>query len=204
MTSLLKLFANPSLVEILNLFLMNSEEEFYQSDIARKTGKALIQVQRALKTLTEIGLVSSVQRGRMMYYMAIKTHPAFEDLKSLFFKTIGFGEAIRQALSPLHEKIYFVFIFGSVARGDESVESDIDLFIVADLTFRQLSKALGPLSRQLQRELNPIMLDPNEFQKKIREKDHFMIEIMSSPKLWIIGSESELREIIKSGKAKIP
>ena len=49
MDSIVKLFANPSLVEILTLFLLNPEEEFYQSDIVKKTHKALMQVQRALK-----------------------------------------------------------------------------------------------------------------------------------------------------------
>jgi len=93
MDPLVKLFANPSLVEILNLFLLNPEEEFYQSDIAKKTNKALMQVQRPLKTLKEIGLISSVQRGRMVYYQAVRTHPAFEDLKRLFLKTLSLGES---------------------------------------------------------------------------------------------------------------
>ena len=55
MTPFLKLFANPSLAETLGLFLLNPEKEFYQSDIVKKTGHALMQVQRALKILEEIG-----------------------------------------------------------------------------------------------------------------------------------------------------
>ena len=59
---------------------------------------------------------------------------------------------------PFHNKINAAFIFGSIARGDESTDSDIDLFIIADLTLRELSKALGPLSKELQRKSNPVFL----------------------------------------------
>lgn len=202
MSSLLKIFANPSLAETLSLFLVNPDQEFYQSDIAKKTRKGLIQIQRSLKTLKEVGLVSSERRGKMVYYKIVKNHPAFEDLKKLFLKTIALGEGIHQALLPLSDKIYLVFIFGSVARGDENMESDIDLFIVADLTLRELSKALSPLSRGLHRELNPIIYNPQEFQKRILQKDFFLIEVMDSPKLWIIGNESEFRQMAKGRQTK--
>lgn len=202
MNPLIKLFANPSLVEVLNLFLLNPEEEFYQSDIAKKTDKALMQVQRALKILKEIGLISSKQRGRMVYYKAIRSHPAFDDLKNLFLKTIALGESIRQALTPLSKKICSAFIFGSVAKGSESLDSDIDLFIIADFTLRELSKALSPLSKKLRRELNPVIFNSQEFQKRISEKDHFLLEIISAPKLWIIGNENELKQLVKGRKAK--
>lgn len=202
MSPIVKLFATPTLAEILNLFLQNPEEEFYQSDIVKKAAKALMQVQRVLKTLKEVGLISSVHRGRMVYYRAVKSHPAFEDLKNLFLKTISLGDGIRHALMPFQDKISFAFIFGSVARGDESLDSDIDLFIIADLTLRELSKALGPLSRGLQKELNPVLFGPHEFQKRISKKDHFLIKVLDAPKLWIMGNENELKQLVKRRKAK--
>ena len=202
MNGIVKLFATPTLAEILSLFLLNPQEEFYQSDIAKKTEKALMQVQRALKTLKEVGLISSVQHGRMVYYKVVRNHPAFEDLKSLFLKTISLGEGVRQALMPFQDKISFAFIFGSVARGDESFDSDIDLFIIADLTLRELSKALGPLSKGLRRELNPVLFGTDEYRKRISQKDHFLLKVLSSPKLWIIGNENNLKQLVKGRQAK--
>lgn len=197
MNSILKLFANPTLAEILSLFLLNPEDEFYQSDIARKTDKALMQVQRALKTLKEIGLISSAHSGRMIYYRIVKDHPAFEDLKNLFLKTIALGEGIRRSLLPFQNKVCLAFIFGSVASSNESAISDIDLFVIADLTLRELSKALAPLSRGLHRELNPVIFDKKEFQKRISTKDHFLIKVLSSPKIWIIGNDNDLKHLVK-------
>jgi predicted nucleotidyltransferase len=203
MNPFLKLFANPSLAETLGLFLLNPEEEFYQAHIVKKIGHGLIQVQRALKILEEIGLISSLKRGRMVYYRAIRTHPGFEDLKKLFFKTLALGESIRKALMLFHSKIYWAFIFGSVARGDESTDSDIDLFIIADLTLRELSKALGPLSKELQRELNPILFSREEFLKRFSDKDHFIIEVTNAKKIWILGDENEFKNMVKEEKLKV-
>ncbi len=202
MDPIVKLFATPSLVEILNLFLLNPEEEFYQSDIVKKTNKALMQVQRALKTLKEIGLISSIQHDRMVYYRAVRSHPAFEDLKHLFLKTLSLGESVRQALRPFNDKIHSAFIFGSVAKGNESLDSDLDLCLIADLTLLELAKALGPLSRKLKRELNPVIFKRSEFQKRILEKDHFLIEVVAAPKLWIIGNEDEFKQLVKRRKTK--
>jgi predicted nucleotidyltransferase len=186
---LIKLFANPTLVEILNLLFLNPEEEFYQSDLAKKVQKGLIQVQRALKILEEVGLVSSAHRGRMIYYKVVKNHPAFQDLKKLFLKTISLGNGIQEALFPFRDKISLAFIFGSVAKGDESIDSDIDLLIVTEISLRELVKALGPLSRALQRELNPVVFDSKEFKNKIIKNDRFLVEVLQNPKLWIVGDD---------------
>ncbi|HEX4840087.1 MAG TPA: nucleotidyltransferase domain-containing protein [Rhabdochlamydiaceae bacterium] len=200
MKSLFKLFANPSLVETLGIFLTNPDQEFYQMDIVKKTGHLLIQVQRALKVLVEIGLITSEKRGKMVYYKAIRTFPGFEDLKNLFFKAVGLGENIRTALDPVINKIDFVFIFGSVAKNEESITSDIDLFIIGKISLRELTKFLSPLGRDLQREMNPVVFDPLEFQKRVLNKDHFLEEVIDSKKIWIIGSENEFKKLVKRRK----
>ncbi len=191
MNPVVKLFANPTLVDVLSLFLQNADEELYQTDIVKRTGKALMQVQRALKTLQEVGLISVRPCGRQIYYKVIKSHAIFEDLKKLFLKTIALGDSIRDALIPLGNKIHFAFIFGSIAQGNESSDSDIDLFILGEVTLRELSKALGYLSKKLKRELNPVLFGIDEFKKRLSNNDHFLIEVVNKSKIWIVGDESE-------------
>lgn len=202
MNPISKLFANPTLVEVLGLFLQSPEEELYQTEIVKKTHKSLMQVQRSLKILEEVGLIVASREGRMVYYKAVRNHPAFEDLKRLFFKTVALGDTLRKALLPFKSRIHLAFIFGSVARGEESADSDIDLFVLADTTLRELSKVFGPLSKQLQRELNPVVFGSLEFKKRLLEKDHFLLQVIDSPKLWIIGDENELKQLGKRGETQ--
>ena len=115
---------------------------------------------------------------------------------------MGLGDSLRKALMPFHAKIDAAFIFGSIARGNESTDSDIDLFIIADLTLRELSKALGPLSKELQKELNPVLFSRDEFLKRISDKDHFMTEIVNTPKIWIIGDKNGFENMVKRRKTE--
>jgi predicted nucleotidyltransferase len=195
LSSLAELFPNPALVKVLSLFLLHPEEEFYQRGIAESTGNALLQVQRALKRIERTGLVTKTKRGNMVYYKAERMHPAFEDLKRVFLKTVALGDVLREALTPLADKVKLAFIFGSLAQGRETAQSDIDLFLVGKISLREASKILGPVTSELGREFNPVVYPPGEFKKKAREKHHFINEVISGPKIWLIGNEIELEKL---------
>lgn len=196
MNPLAHLFSSEVLAEILCLFFLNPREEFYQSRIVKETGKGLIQVQRSLKRLEKTGLISSERKGRMVYYKSEPSHPAFEDLKRAFLKTLAFGTPLRSSLGA-NEKIELACIFGSVAQGMENKESDIDILIVSDLNLEQLSKMIGPLSRKINRELNAVFLTQKDFLKKNFSNDYFIREIVEKPKIWLIGNDQELARLLE-------
>jgi predicted nucleotidyltransferase len=195
MNSFIKLFPSPSLVAVLTLFLKHPEEEIYQSRIVETTKCALVQVQRALKRLEETGLITKTKSGNRIYYKANRMHPAFEDIKRALFKTVIFGDLLKMALDPVKDRIQFSFIYGSLARGEESVNSDVDLFIIGDLGMRDVASLLGVVGHEIGREINPTVYPLKEFKKKIKEKNTFIKEIMRKPKIWLIGEESEFAKM---------
>ncbi|MGA8140939.1 MAG: nucleotidyltransferase domain-containing protein [Desulfobaccales bacterium] len=195
LSTLAELFPNPALVKVLSLFLLHPEKEFYQRGITESTGNALLQVQRALKRIEHTGLVTKTKRGNMVYYKADRMHPAFEDLKRAFLKTVALGDVLREALAPLAEKVKLAFIFGSLAQGKETAQSDIDLFLVGELSLRETTKVLGSIMPELGREFNPVVYPPEEFKKKARENHHFITEVIRGPKIWLIGNEDELAKL---------
>ncbi|MCL4504314.1 MAG: nucleotidyltransferase domain-containing protein [Deltaproteobacteria bacterium] len=195
LSTLTELFPNPTMVKVLSLFLLHPEEEFYQRGIAETTGSALLQVQRALKRIERTGLVSKTKRGNMVYYKADRMHPAFEDLKRVFLKTVALGDVLREALAPLGNKVKLAFIFGSLAQGRETAQSDVDLFLVGELSLRETTRILGPVTSDLGREFNPVVYSPEEFKKKARENHHFITEVIRGPKIWLIGNEEELAKL---------
>jgi predicted nucleotidyltransferase len=194
-SALAELFPNPALVEVLSLFLLHPEKEFYQRGIAEASGKVLRQVQRALQRIERAGLVTKTRRGNMVYYKAERMHPAFDDLKKVFLKTVALGDVLRETLAPLADKVNLAFIFGSLAQGRETAQSDIDLFLVGELSLRDTTKILGPVTSELGREFNPVVYSPEEFKKKARENHHFITEVIKGPKIWLIGNEEELAKL---------
>jgi uncharacterized protein len=195
MASFIKLFPNPSFVAVLTLFLTHPDEEIYQSRIVDFTKCALIQVQRALKRLEDTGLITKTKSGNRVYYKANRVHPAFEDIKRALLKTVLFGDLLREALDPLKSKIQFSFIYGSLARGEETFNSDIDLLIIGDLGIRDVATVLGSVGNEIGREINPTVYPMKEFRKKIKEKNTFVEELILKPKIWLIGEESEFAKM---------
>jgi DNA-binding transcriptional ArsR family regulator len=197
MSSLTELFPNPALVKVLSLFLMHPEEEYYQRDIAERTRSGLLQVQRALRRIERAGLVTKTREGNRVYYTAEREHPAFQDLQRVFFKTVALGDVLRQALMPQTGRIRLAFIYGSLARGEEKAGSDIDLFLVGDITLREVTSVLGKIGRDAGREFNPFVYPTKEFIRKVNTRDHFITAVLESPKLWLIGNDSELARLAK-------
>jgi predicted nucleotidyltransferase len=197
MNPFIKLFPNPSLVDVLAIFLTRPDEEFYQSYVVESTGYALIQVQRALKRLEIIGLIEKTKSGNRLYYKANQRHPAFQDIKNALFKTVLLGDLLKKSLESISKHIKFGFIYGSFASGKESASSDIDLFIVGELGIRDIANILSDSGRKLEREINPTVYSEKEFKKKIKEKNPFIKEVLNKPKIWLMGNESEFKKMDK-------
>jgi predicted nucleotidyltransferase len=187
------LFASGTLARLLTTLLTRPETVFYQKELADGAGTGLYAVQRELARLEKAGLVVRTPRGNRVYYRANRSHPAFEDLKRVILKTMGLGSALRAALAPLADRVRVAFIYGSLARGDETAGSDIDLLLVGDLTLREASAVLGPVGRDLGREFNATVYPPEEFRTKAREGHHFISEVVKGEKIYLVGDEIDLK-----------
>jgi predicted nucleotidyltransferase len=112
----------------------------------------------------------------------------------LVLKTVGLVDFFRQALQP-DPNIKLAFVFGSIARHEERGTSDVDLMVIGEIGMRQLSGLLSRVSGQIGREINPHIFRRNEFLKRKRSKDHFLMQVLESPKIFIIGNENEFAEL---------
>lgn len=200
MSVLNELFSSKTRVEVLKLFLFNPDNSFYQRQISHLTNQPIRGVQREVEKLCKIGLLEKSIQGNRIYYKVNRNNPIFEDLKNIFFKCEGIAEALKENLQG--RKIDFCFIYGSYARGEESLLSDIDLMLIGDVSSKEISSILSNVRTQLSREINYAIFSSIEFINKARQKDHFICSILQDKKIFIIGTEDELKRFIKSGQAK--
>ncbi len=195
-----KLFSSKTRVEILRLFLFNADNSFYQRQISSLANQPIRGVQREVEKLLKIGFLEKSIQGNRVYYKVNRNTPIFEDLKNLFFKSVGIAEALKENLQD--KKIEIAFIYGSYARGEESLLSDIDLMVIGDISSKQLSGFLAKTKTELMREINYAVFSLNEFIGKAIQKDHFINSVLRDKKIFIVGSDDELKGLIKSGQAK--
>jgi len=182
---------------ILSMLYSNTDEKFYLRQIIRAAGVGLGAVQREVKNLTDAGIILRSIQGRQAYYQANPECPLFTELKSLVVKTVGIGDILRSALSPLDNRIDLAFIYGSFARGEDKKGSDVDVMIVGDVTFNEIISAIQPAQNKLGREVNPTIYPPDEYKSKVEQNHHFLKSVLGEEKIFIIGDEHELKRLAK-------
>lgn len=181
--------------KLLALFFLNPGQQYYFSEVARLTKTRQGVVQRELSTLTAAGILVAESRGRQKFYSANQANPIFQDLRNIVFKTFGAVGQIKEALEPLAKKIRVAFVYGSFARGEEAVGSDLDLFVIGRVRLEEIVGSLSPVETAIGREINPTLFSEGEFHSKLAKKNHFLHSVMSTQKEFIIGTEDELRRL---------
>lgn len=191
------IFSSRSVLQLLTVFLMNPDDSFYQQELVRRTGGNLRPIQLALEKLFSAGLVSIRRDGRQVYYSAVKENPAFASLQVLFLRTFALADVLRAALEPLADSIDIAFVYGSIASGEIRAQSDVDVFVVSTATRQTLSRALGEAEDTLGREINVTPYSSDLFASEIAAANPFILNVLSGPKLWLVGDELELERLAR-------
>lgn len=178
---------------VLGLLFGQPDRSFYATEIIAMAGAGSGAVQRELARLTQSGLVTLRPVGNQKHYQANPDSPIFAELCGIARKTVGLAEPLREALAPLAAQIKAAFVYGSIAKRQDSVHSDIDVMLVSDtLTFGDTYLALDAASKSLGREVNPTILTVQDFAKRRREEGSFVSRVLEQPKIWLIGGEDDL------------
>ena len=186
---------------VLNLLLLHPESSYYVRELARLTGTNAGTLHKELTRLAQAGLLLRQEQGNQVRYQANRACPVFPELASLFRKTTGLIDVLADALRPLGDHIALAFVFGSMARGEEQAGSDVDLLVLGTLPYASLVKALYPAQETLQREINPVLYTTQEFAQRQVANDPFLRELMSRPKLFVIGTDHDLGELAGDSQA---
>jgi predicted nucleotidyltransferase len=179
---------------ILGLLLLHPEQSFYLREIMRLAGVPSGSLHRELAALTAAGLLTRSVSGNQVRYQADRACPLFEELAGIFRKTAGLADVLREALEPLGRDVRTAFVFGSVAQGKERGTSDVDVMVLGSARFERVVEALMPVRERLRREINPVVMAPEEFRAKVKARDRFASRVAREPKLFIRGAAGELGE----------
>lgn len=177
--------------KVLSLLLLNPERRLHVREIARLTGTTAGTLNKELRRLQEAGLLESERVGNQVRYSANRGHPIYPELAGILRKSVGLADVLIEALAPLADRIEAAFVFGSMARGTESADSDIDLLIVGAVEFGSVVDALQAAQQRLGRDINPKVYSLREWKSMLRSGDSFAVEVMARPRILLIGSDDE-------------
>jgi predicted nucleotidyltransferase len=187
MNLLAELLTSKARAEIFRLLFGMNAGELHMREIERRSGLAYATIRQELASLAKLAFVESRRDGNRTYYRANPAHPLYPEIRALVLKTSGLPSLLRERLK--HPGIQMAFVFGSVARGTEKPDSDVDLMVIGTIGLRQISKLLSGLGATLGREVNPHAMTVDEFAKRKKARDHFLMTVLGEPKMFVIGSE---------------
>lgn len=190
-----KLFTSRTRVGILKLFLFRPDEEFHLRDIAKRVGVTPIYASKELSNLSKLRIVSGKKKANLVLYSLDKDCPILDELRRMFLKTDYLGESVIKEFADSR----YCFIYGSFARGEESRPSDIDLFIVSEMSHEEMLRRVQRLQKRVDREINPVLWDDKAFAEK--KHGSFMETVLSGGILMLIGDENELRRTVGQNTA---
>jgi len=179
---------------VLAVLFGSPDRSFYANELIALARSGTGAVQRELASLLAAGLVTVRDQGNQKHYQANAASPVFAELRGLVLKTVGLADVLRAALAPLAGQITMAFVYGSVARREDTAASDVDVLIVSDaLGYAEVFGALESAAQTLGRAINPTLYTRAELARRRAQDNVFVTRVLDQPRIWLMGDEEALR-----------
>lgn len=187
------LFISKVRVKLLQIFFDNPNELYYVRQLVRKAGEEINAVRRELERLEKTGFLKKEPRGNRLYYWLNKNSLYFDDLASMMAKNVGLGKEILKNRNKLG-KISYVLLSGKFVKRISRREDEVDVLIVGDVVMPELTALVRAEETRRDQEINYTAMTNQEFGFRKQRRDPFLLSILSSSKIIIIGDEEKMLE----------
>ncbi|MCG2701255.1 MAG: nucleotidyltransferase domain-containing protein [Candidatus Falkowbacteria bacterium] len=191
---ILKLTKSKTRKKILQLFFADLAKKYYLRELERIINISVGNIRRELISLEQSGVFKHERMGKQVYYSVNQQSPIFQEFKKIIAKTIGSEALIKNAFKNI-KGMEIAFIFGSFAKSEEDSLSDIDLMIIGKPDEDIVMSKINKLESRLSREINYHIFSIVDWQKKIKQRNSFLKNILSKPKIFLIGNDNYLSKI---------
>lgn len=184
---------------VMGLLYGKPDQAFYTNQIVRLVGMGSGTVTRELASLSQAGVLVARQEGNQLYYQANSQNPIYHELLGIVKKTFGVADVLRDALGPLLSQMDLAFVYGSIAKGEATATSDVDVLVLADaLPYVDVMAALQVAERSLARKVNPSIYTVAQLKQKLVEGNAFLSRILAQDKIWIKGTDDDLGKLVQN------
>jgi len=167
---------NPSVWEVLFYFFSHPYEEVYLRELARKANVSVFSAKQAVDELVKEKVLLERKNGNMRYIRA--------NMESLFFRQLKIAFSIKKieesGLIPYLvgniPAISSIVLFGSIAKGEDDENSDVDLLVIGQKKRMDLSK----FEKKMGREIKIIIMKWSEWREHVKKDKALYREIITN------------------------
>lgn len=166
--------------------MLKPDESYTVADLAQSIGVTPMSVRRELERMLNAGIIERELIGRQGLYRASVASPLYEPLRQLVERSVGVEALLREVIGEV-PNVDVAAVFGSWARGQVDAQSDVDVLVVGDFDYADLTSRLQRLQERTGREINMVAMRPGELHQRLKEGDGFVRDITSSPMTMLVG-----------------
>ena len=121
---------------------------------------SLWTVQEALKALTRLGLINTQTIGRAGVHTVNEDHVSVAPLRALLDPIAALTDTVRDAVG---QEVQTVILFGSIARGEATIDSDVDLAVIAPADWDGRTQLEDAVRIRLGNDCDVLVFTPEDF-----------------------------------------
>ena len=192
-----KLFGSKTRYKLLELFMSNPNRSFYVREITRTIGEQINSVRRELSNLLSLGIITSDNSSKHLYYEVNQKYEKYEALVSLFHnpnQSIDAKSSSKGSKGTATKKIKteeskigpdekalgnvsLVVLSGAFTRDSRA---PVDLLIVGNVTDAGLESYIKKLESSIDREIQYAHFDDDDFDYRYKINDRFVSRMLTS------------------------
>ena len=182
-----KLFSSPASVSVLRE-LRKRNKGVTGREISRLSGLTPQAAHNTLNNLEVLGIVKRDFAGRSHIFTLNRQHFLFKNVvENMFVAEVNFRSALfDKIVSSLKKISEGIILYGSVARGDETTESDLDVCIIT-ANKNEAENIISGLRIELKEQFGvsfaPYIISKTDFDKKYEKKKSPVKEIAAEGKV---------------------
>jgi len=178
-----KILISATRIKLINILFYTPKEIFYVRELVRATGEEINSVRRELDNLFKADLIFQDKRANRVYYGASPKSFFFFDLLLLAYKS--------SELTKIHH-LKYLFISFDFATNTPHSKDNIDIVIVGDVSYKETESLIKQEEKKLNREINYMIMDKNEFQLRRSRRDQFIVDFFLNSPLVVSGDLNNL------------
>jgi predicted nucleotidyltransferase len=188
----------PKIILILKTMSRDRGKWYYTRELAKLSRVSLGTVSSEFSKLAKEGMVEQKAEGQEKYYKLNLTNSKTRKLCELFEndrKEELYDENRRLAyvledftkkVSDFVPEVQSVILFGSVARGQASARSDVDVLVLVPnseeerfkMLMNSVDKLAGEVSGRHQARLATVVIMAKDFEEGIRDEKRFAVDVL--------------------------
>lgn len=192
MADLSDIITSKARIKIIELFFANPGEMYHVRGIVRETDEEINAVRRELERLEKAGVIKKEGRGNRHYYWPRDDYEFYGDMLSMVTKTTGLGSQLIVNKKKLG-RINYVMFSGRFARKKARRKDDeVDMLVVGEVVLPELANIIRIEESKRGHEINYTVMSRDEFDFRKKRRDPFLLGILYSSRIMVIGDEDSL------------